>query len=108
MSISMQTTTVTVIDRDAIKEWIAHYLAPACPPGSHISVINRQWHCKGESAFFTAVDVELPLSIEQLRESEVVELTRGNHLHFFVDDVIAAAVGSCSLAGSFFHVHYRW
>lgn len=30
------------------------------------------------------------------------------YLHFYVDDVIAAAVGSGALAGDYFHVHYRW
>lgn len=108
MAEPMPTTTVTAIGAEAIREWVAQHLAPFCPAGAEISVINRPWHCKGESAFFADVDVESPITISQLRGLEVIEHTRGHYLHFYVDDVIAAAVGSGSLDGSSFHVHYRW
>lgn len=104
----LETSTVTAIDADAIRAWVAQNLAPLCPEGAAISVINRPWHCKGESAYFAAVDIEDPITVEQLRRLEVTEHSRAHYLHFYVDDVIAAAVGSGTLAGDYFHVHYRW
>jgi hypothetical protein len=68
MATPMQISTVTAIGAEAIRDWIARHLAPICPAGAEISVISRSWHCKGESAFFAAVDVELPISIRQLRD----------------------------------------
>lgn len=102
------TTTVTAISADAIREWIALHLAPLCPDGAHISAINRPWHCKGESAYFAAVEVDSPITVAQLRRLEVTEHTRAHYLQFYVDDVLAAAVGCGSLDGTEFHVHYRW
>ncbi|HEJ4407884.1 TPA: hypothetical protein SL557_000163 [Pseudomonas aeruginosa] len=104
----LETSTVTVIGADAIHDWVARHLAPLCPEGAAISVIQRPWHCKGESCYFAAVEVEAPITTAQLRRLEVAEHTRGQYLHFYVDDVIAAAVGSGALAGDFFHVFYRW
>lgn len=108
MTHSISTTTVACISAEAIQEWVAHHLAPLCPGGAHISVINRPWHCKGESAYFAAVEVESPITVAQLRRLEVTEHTRAHYLHFYIDDVVAAAVGCGSLDGSEFHVHYRW
>jgi len=104
----METSTVTAIDADAIREWVQSHLAPLCPDGAKALVINRHWHCKGESAFFAAVDVEEPITIDQLRRLVVTEHTREHYLHFYVVDVIAAAVGSgafpchCTNMASFF------
>ena len=108
MGDAMKTSTVIAIGAEAIIEWIAHHLAPTCPAHAQISVINRPWHCKGESAYFADVAVDTPITIGQLRGLEVIEHRRGQHLHFYVDDVIAAAVGSGALSGTFFHVHYWW
>lgn len=104
----MNTSSVEVINADAIKAWVQQYLAPLCPEGSHISVIPRSWHCKGESAFFAAVDVDETVTLTQLRTLEVTEHTRAHYLCFYVDDVIAAAVQEGHLAGDFYHVHYQW
>lgn len=104
----METTTVSVIYADSIREWVARHLAPLCPDGSAISVINRPWHCKGVSAFFAVVDIEDPLTIEQLLQLVATEHSRAHYLHFYVDDVIAAAVGNGDLSGDHFHVHYCW
>lgn len=108
MTSPMRTSTAVVIERDAIRDWVAQHLAPLCPQGAHVSVINRPWHCKGESAYFAEVEVEVELTPQQLRQLEVIEHTRGAYLHFYVDDVIAAAVGSGALEGDHFHVYYRW
>ncbi|HBO2935074.1 TPA: hypothetical protein L4R50_000068 [Pseudomonas aeruginosa] len=108
MPILLETTTVTAIGADAIREWVARHLAPLCPEGSAISVINRPWHCKGESRYFAEVEVDSPITASQLRLLEVTEHTRAHYLHFYVDDVIAAAVGSGELSGDFFHVYYCW
>ncbi|WP_268817170.1 hypothetical protein [Pseudomonas savastanoi] len=40
--------------------------------------------------------------------SVVPERHRAHYLHFYVDDVLAAAVGCGSLDGTEFHVHYRY
>jgi len=108
MSHLLKTSTVTAIDADAIRDWVAHHLAPLCPEGAAISVINRPWHCKGESCYFAAVEVDTLITVAQLRQLEVTEHTRAHYLHFYVDDVIAAAVASGALTGDFFHVYYRW
>lgn len=105
---AMATSTVTCIDADAIRDWIGEHLAPLCPEGAAINVINRTWHCKGESRFFAALDVEDPITVEQLRTRVATEHSRAHYLHFYVDDVIAAAVGSGTLDGDFFHVYYCW
>lgn len=104
----LETRTVTAIDADAIRSWVARNLAPLCPEGAAISVINRPWHCKGESAYFAAIDVEELITVDQLRSLEVTEHSRAHYLHFYVDDVIAAAVASGDLHGDYFHVHYCW
>lgn len=108
MADKMTTSTATLIQAEAIREWIEKHLAPLCPQGAHITAINRPWHCKGESAYFAAVDVEEPITPQALRAREVVEHTRAHYLHFYIDDVIAAAVGSGSLEDDTFHVHYCW
>lgn len=108
MTAPMQTSTISAIEAEDIQQWITRHLSPLCPAGAEIKVINRPWHCKGESAFFAAVDVDAPISISQLRDLEVIEHTRAQYLHFYVDDVISAAVGSGALDGSYFHVYYRW
>jgi hypothetical protein len=104
----MHTNSVPVIYADAIREWVAQNLAPECPEDAHVSVISRPWHCKGESSFFAAIDVDAGITVQQLRSREVAEHTRGAALHFYVDDVIAAAVGTGALNGNHFHVLYRW
>lgn len=104
----MDTTMVPVIGAEAVQAWIALHLAPACPAGASISAIPRPWHCKGESAFFAAIDIDDALTVPQLRALEVRGHTRDQHLHFYIDDVIAAAVGTGDLDGKHYHVHYRW
>lgn len=104
----MDTSTVTVIYADAIKEWVSKHLAPLCPDDAAISVINRPWHCKGESQYFASIDVEEGITVQQLRAREVVEHTRAHYLNFYVDDVIAAAVGAGDLKGDYYFVHYCW
>lgn len=88
MSHLLETSTVTAIDADAIRAWVARNLAPQCPEGAAISVINRPWHCKGESAYFAAVDVEEPITIEQLRRLEVTEHSRAHYRKRSFHDVL--------------------
>ncbi|WHS57385.1 MULTISPECIES: hypothetical protein [Pseudomonas] len=52
--------------------------------------------------------MDSPITVAQLRRLEVTEHTRAHYLHFYIDDVLAAAVGCGSLDGTEFHVHYRW
>lgn len=104
----MHTSSVPVIYAEAIREWVSQHLTSECPEGAHVAVISRPWHCKGESSFFADIDVDAGITVQQLRSREAAEHTRGAALHFYVDDVIAAAVGTGALQGNHFHVLYRW
>ena len=104
----METSTVTKIDADAINAWVEKHLLPLCPEDAHVTIMPRSYHCTGESAFFAAVDIDNSLSLHELLALEVKEHTRAQYHHFYVDDVIAAAVGAGALQGNHFHVHYRW
>ncbi len=93
-------------DRESVDAGITD--SGLCPEESHVTVMPRSWHCTGESAFFAAIDINYSLSPNELRALEVKEHSRAQYLHFYVDDVIAAAVGIGALQGNHFHVHYRW
>lgn len=82
----------------------------SCLMGSdaQISLIPHPWEAKGESRFFCAVDVDEEISVSQLLEKEVKEYTRGNFKHFYVSDVIQAAVSANQLEGNQFFLYHKW
>ncbi len=62
----------------------------------------------GESRFFSSIDVDTTLSIEALLAKVATAYSRGPYLHFYADDVVAAACGAGELSGNWFWLYYKW
>lgn len=103
----MQADLVQTIGTESINDWLATYMGDYYPAGTAISVMSREWHCSGHSTFFAEIEVDNPIFPEQLQERGVIGLEDSKRL-FYIDDVVAAAVGTGDLAGNRFNVHYRW
>lgn len=102
------TTQITSINADELKDWLDTALGTLLPPNTHISIIPQTWEAKGESRFFCEIDIDKALTLPQLLARVVSEHSRGNLVHFYAHDVVAAAVGAGELVGDHFYLYYRW
>ncbi|MBK6616406.1 hypothetical protein [Ottowia sp.] len=93
---------------DNLRDWLQKTLAPHFPADSLHSIIPREWEAKGESRFFCSIDVDTPISVVDLIAREVKEHSRGDHHHFYADDVLAAAQGAGVVSGGWYWLYCTW
>lgn len=105
---TIQPDSALVLNADELNNWVESFLQPLLP-GKHISILPSKYGaCKGESQWFCSVDVEDSISLKELIAREVKEFSRGDYVHFYVDDILSAATKLGQLTGSYFLVWYKW
>lgn len=92
----IETYTRTFVDFDVLEYWLQQFLKDDLP-GKEALIINQDYHCNQGSRFFASVDADEPLTKKELLERLVLEHSRGNYVHFYIDDVIKAAYTSGAL-----------
>lgn len=99
---------VEIIDADEIHDWVEKCLQPLLPD-KHISILPSKYGaCVGESRWSCDVDVYKAVSLETLLMKEVKEYSRGNYVHFYVDDILSAMYASGALEAERYRVEYSW
>lgn len=105
----IDTLPYIVIDADHLQEWFRKVLAPYFPDKGLYLVGHPMNSAEGESKLFVEVKyIEPDVSIDDLSTRTVTEYNRGNYLHFYVHDVINAAVTAGELKGKRFYCLLEW
>ncbi|HHP5494135.1 hypothetical protein ACTG16_23465 [Aeromonas sp. 23P] len=103
----ISTLTPVCIDADSLKNWFSAALKNH-GIDKKAFIIPQSWDAKGESRFFCSIDVDEPISVSELIKREVAEHSRGPYIHFYAEDVVAAACGAGELTGDLFWLYYTW
>ena len=96
------------IDGESLQEWLVAALRGLVPTDAQISMIPRSWEAHGESRFFATIDVDSPITLPDLVARVASEHSRAPYLHFYADDVVAAACGAGELPGTYFWLYHTW
>jgi hypothetical protein len=96
------------INADDLMDWLNNSLKVFLSKDTHISIVPQVFDCKGPSRFFAEIDVQENITIQQLLSKVITEHSRGSYIHFYVDDVVQAAVTAGVLQGNHFYLHYKW
>ena len=102
--------TPTCVNGKDLLEWLTSAMVGKVPEGSLISIIpnptNRD--ANGESCFFVDIDIDETITLTELSRRTVTEHSRGSYIHFYVEDVVAAACGAGELNGVWFWLYFTW
>ena len=93
---------------DSLGDWLNQFLEGKIPEGYTAYIIPSVHGAKGESKFFCAIDVEESITLETLLTRVVTEHSRGPYLHFYAEDVLAAADGAGVLPGTYVWLYTKW
>jgi len=90
------------VDGSDLYDWLVR----SVPIEVNVAIVERPgFDCHGASKMFASVDVDEPLTLQELLDRKTVN---GSAVQFFMDDVVAAAVGAGELVGNFFWVYLTW
>jgi len=106
----IETLSPTCIDGGVLQEWLEESIKNLVPEGYEVYIIPNDDGAQGGSKFFTEVNINKKdlITLDELVKRVVKEHSRGQYLHYYVDDVIGAACKLDELTGSWFWVYCTW
>lgn len=100
--------TPVCIDGNSLSEWLNNAVIGLVPDGTQVYIIPNDLDATGSECFFCSIDIDHPITINDLLRREVLDASRGTYKHFYADDVVAAACGAGELSGNWFWLYYTW